>query len=118
MKVPELVNWRLTIRRKTNSRMLVGALSTASRCGKSAASECSRNWFREVTVWAARRGFSSGPTGRVDPVEVRRQGDMLIVYGCESHGMYAEGFDAKTGECQFRFCTCYWFDLSEAWSLK
>jgi hypothetical protein len=68
-------------------------------------------------VWAARRGFSSGPA-RVNPVEIRRQGDTVIVYGCDSHGMYAEGFDAKTGKCQFRFCTCYWFNFSEAWGLK
>jgi hypothetical protein len=39
------------------------------------------------------------------------------VYGCDSHGMYAEGFDAKTGKCRFRFCTCYWFNFSEAWGL-
>jgi hypothetical protein len=70
-----------------------------------------------ATVWAARRGFSSGPAG-VNPVEIRRQGDTVIVYGCESHGMYAEGFDAKTGKCQFRFCTCYWFNFSEVWGLK
>jgi hypothetical protein len=70
-----------------------------------------------VTVWAARRGFSSGPAG-VNPVEIRRSGDTVIVYGCESHGMYAEGFDAKSGACRFRFCTCYWFNFSEAWGLK
>jgi hypothetical protein len=69
------------------------------------------------TVWAARRGFSSGPDG-VSPVEIRRVGNTVIVYGCESHGMYAEGFDAKTGTCQFRFCTCYWFNFSENWGLK
>jgi hypothetical protein len=70
-----------------------------------------------ATVWASRRGPSSGPAG-VNPVEIRRQGDTVIVYGCESHGMYAEGFDAKTGKCRFRFCTCYWFNNSEAWGLK
>jgi hypothetical protein len=70
-----------------------------------------------VTVWAARRGSSTGPAG-VNPVEIRRHGDTVIVYGCESHGMYAEGFDAKSGKCQFRFCTCYWFNFSEAWGLK
>lgn len=70
-----------------------------------------------ATVWAARRGSSSGPSG-VNPVEIRRHGDMVIVYGCESHGMYAEGFDSKTGKCQFRFCTCYWFNFSEGWGLK
>lgn len=71
----------------------------------------------EASVWASRRGFSSGPAGR-NPVEIRREGDTVIVYGCESHGMFAEGFDAKTGKCQFRFCTCYWFNFSEAWGLK
>jgi hypothetical protein len=70
-----------------------------------------------AAVWAARRGFSSGPAGE-NPVEIRRQGDTVIVYGCESHGLYAEGFDAKTGKCKFRFCTCYWFNFSEAWALK
>lgn len=70
-----------------------------------------------ATVWAARRGFSSGPAG-VCPVEIRREQDTVIVYGSESHGMYAEGFDAKTGKCRFRFCTCYWFNFSEAWGLK
>jgi hypothetical protein len=70
-----------------------------------------------ASVWAARRGFSSGPAGN-NPVEIRREGDTVIVYGCESHGLYAEGFDAKTGKCRFRFCTCYWFNFSEAWGLK
>ena len=70
-----------------------------------------------ATVWAARRGDSSG-LGGVNPVEIRRQGDTVIVYGCESHGMYAEGFDAKTGKCRFRFCTCYWFNFAEKWGLK
>lgn len=71
-----------------------------------------------ASVWAARRGFSSGPPDGPPPVEFRRQGDTLIVYGCDSHGMYAEGFDVKTGSCQFRFCTCYWFNFSEEWKLE
>lgn len=70
-----------------------------------------------ATVWGARRGFSSGPADTC-PVEVRRKGDVVCVFGCESHGIYAEGFDAKTGKCQFRFCSCYWFNHSEAWGLK
>jgi hypothetical protein len=70
-----------------------------------------------ATVWGARRGFSSGPAGAC-PVEIRRKGEMILVFGCESHGIYAEGFDAKTGKCQFRFCSCYWFNNSEAWGLK
>jgi hypothetical protein len=70
-----------------------------------------------ATVWAARRGFSSGPPG-VSPVEVRRHGDTVIVYGSESHGMYIEGFDSKTGKCRFRFCSCYWFNFPEKWDLK
>jgi len=70
-----------------------------------------------ASVWAARRGFSSGAPGR-HLVEIRREGDTITLYGSESHGMYAEGFDAKTGKCQFRFCTCYWFNFSEAWGLK
>ncbi|HKB05059.1 MAG TPA: hypothetical protein VKD90_22740 [Gemmataceae bacterium] len=70
-----------------------------------------------ATVWAARRGLSSGVPG-TNPVEVRRQEDIVVVYGCESHGLYAEGFDAKTGQCRLRFCTCYWFNFSEKWGLK
>ncbi|HKA06093.1 MAG TPA: hypothetical protein VKD71_02465 [Gemmataceae bacterium] len=70
-----------------------------------------------ANVWAARRGVSTGPPG-TSPVELRRRGDTVIVYGCESHGLYAEGFDVKTGECQLRFCTCYWFNFSEKWGLK
>jgi hypothetical protein len=70
-----------------------------------------------ASVWAARRRGSTGPAG-VNPVEIRREGDAVIVYGCESHGMYAEGFDAKTGRCRFRFCTCYWFNFPEAWGIK
>lgn len=70
-----------------------------------------------TSVWAARRGGSNGAEG-VDPVEIRRQGNTIIVYGCDSHGMYAEGFDVKTGECRFRFCTCYWFNPSEFWGSK
>lgn len=70
-----------------------------------------------TSVWAARRGFSSGEAEGY-PIEIRRERDTVIVYGCECHGAYAEGFDAKTGKCQFRFCTCYWFNFSEAWGLK
>lgn len=70
-----------------------------------------------ATVWAARRGMSTGPDG-LNPVEICRQGDTIIVYGCESHGLYAEGFDAKTGKCRFRFCTCYWFNHPETWGLR
>jgi hypothetical protein len=67
-----------------------------------------------ATVWAARRGFSSGPDN-VCPIEIRRMEDQVLVFGCESHGIYAEGFDAQTGKCQFRFCSCYWFNFSESW---
>lgn len=71
-----------------------------------------------ATVWAARRGGSSGPPRTTIPVEIRRQGDTVIVYGCEACGLFAEGFDATTGRCRFRFCTCYWFNFSEKWGLK
>ena len=74
-----------------------------------------KQWTR--TAWAARRGAASGPEGG-SQIEIRRHGDTVIVYGCESHGMYAEGFEARTGKCQFRFCTCYWFNFSEAWGIK
>jgi hypothetical protein len=71
----------------------------------------------EVLVWAVRTGPSTGASV-VDPVEIRRQGDTVIIYGSGTFGMYAEGFDAKTGKCQFRFCTCYWFNFSEEWGLE
>jgi hypothetical protein len=70
-----------------------------------------------ASVWAARRDFSTGTPSR-NPLEIRRQGDQVVVYGCDSHGMFAEGFDAKTGNCKFRFCTCYWFHFSEKWNVK
>jgi hypothetical protein len=70
-----------------------------------------------ASVWASRRGSSTGPPGRC-PVEICREGDTVIVYGCGGIGMYAEGFDARTGKCRFRFCTCYWFNFSEEWGLE
>jgi len=70
-----------------------------------------------ATVWAARRGMSTGNRGE-NPVEIRRSGAIVLVYGCESHGLYLEGFDARTGACKFRFCSCYWFNNSEKWRLK
>ncbi len=70
-----------------------------------------------ATVWAARRGMSTGSDG-LNPVEICRRGDTIFVYGCESHGLYVEGFDAKTGKCRFRFCTCYWFNHPETWGLR
>ena len=73
-----------------------------------------------ASVWAANEPRPMA--GRPWPVavDIRRQGDMVIVYGYAFFGMFAEGFDVKTGECQFRFCTCYWsqYSSSEKWGLK
>jgi hypothetical protein len=67
-----------------------------------------------ASIWASRRGVSTGAPGR-HPVEIRQLEGTVIVYGGGQAGMYIEGFDAKTGECRFRFCTSYWMHFSEAW---
>jgi hypothetical protein len=41
-----------------------------------------------------------------------------VVFGIESHGAYVEALGPATGENQFRFCTCYWFNFSKGWGLK
>ena len=41
----------------------------------------------------------------------------VLVFGGESHGMYLEAFDEKTGKCLYRFCTCYRFNFSESWNV-
>jgi hypothetical protein len=70
-----------------------------------------------ANVWGSGRMVIQG-VGGPEPEEIRRHKDTVIVYGAESHAMYAEGFDAKTGKCLFRFSSCYWFNFSEAWGLK
>lgn len=61
----------------------------------------------EATIWAARRSIIIGPASP-GPVEIHQQEGTVIVYGCGTHAMYAEGFDATTGTCRFRFCTSGW----------
>jgi hypothetical protein len=68
-------------------------------------------------VWASCHISHTGPPSP-DYIEIRRHEDTVIVYGCEIFSVYAEAFDAKTGKCQFRFCTCYWGFNSEQWGLK
>ena len=70
----------------------------------------------KVDVWAAGRTSLAGEGHHW--VELKEKGDTVFVFGAESHGMYLEGFEAATGKCRFRFCTCYWFNFSEAWGLK
>src|SRR5262245_4483562 len=70
----------------------------------------------KADVWAAGR-TGLGGSGH-DWVELNEKAGSVFVVGAESHGMYLEAFDATTGKCQFRFCTCYWFNQSERWDLK
>jgi hypothetical protein len=67
-------------------------------------------------VWAAGRTLLAGMGFHC--VELREKTGVVFVFGAESHGMYLEAFDTRTGKCQFRFCTCYWFNHSEEWGLK
>jgi hypothetical protein len=64
-------------------------------------------------VWGAGRTILNGQ-GYHD-VALQQQGDVLLLFGAESHGMYVEAFRANTGENVFRFCTGYWFHFSEEW---
>jgi hypothetical protein len=67
-------------------------------------------------VWAVRRGASTGVGSH--RVEILERKDSVYVFGRESHGMYLEGFDKRSGNCRFRFCTSYWGSPSEGWGLK
>jgi hypothetical protein len=69
-------------------------------------------WSQDV--WAVRRGFSSGLLPE-HHASFQLHDDMVIIYGAETHGMYVEAFDRATGECRYRFCSCYWFHFSEKW---
>jgi hypothetical protein len=69
-----------------------------------------------VNVWGCRKGVSFGAPDFDHQVEIRRQGNNVLVYGKES-GMYLEAFDVKTGANLFRFCTNYWCHFSEKWDL-
>jgi hypothetical protein len=51
-------------------------------------------------------------------IDIRYQDKIVYVFGAESHGMYVEAFDAGSGECIYRFCTCYWFAFSERWRIE
>lgn len=66
----------------------------------------------QAEVWAVRTGFSSGSEG-AHSVELKRNGKQMLVFGAESHGTYLEAFDVRTGDCDFRFCTSYWFQFPE-----
>jgi hypothetical protein len=67
-------------------------------------------------VWGSGRTLLIGYSPhRVEAVE--REG-IVYLFGAESHGAYVEAFEGATGRCRFRFCSCYWFDSSEAWDLK
>jgi hypothetical protein len=67
-------------------------------------------------IWAAGRRILMGRGSH--QVELRKTGGVVYVFGVDSHGAYLEAFNITTGECALRFCTCYWFNHSEAWGLK
>jgi hypothetical protein len=67
-------------------------------------------------VWAAGRTGLAGEGWHV--VELKGSRDAVYVFGEEGCGMYLEAFDAATGKCLYRFCTCYWFHFPETWGLK
>jgi len=71
-------------------------------------------WTAEV--WGAGRTVLAGLT--YHRVQATEQGDIVYLFGIESHGAYVEAFEAATGKCRFRFCTGYWFHFSEEWGLK
>jgi hypothetical protein len=68
-------------------------------------------------VWSSGR---SGPTTGVHYqfVEMKEKDGICYIFGQEVAGAYLEAFDMKTGKCQFRFCTCFWFDFPEKWNIK
>jgi hypothetical protein len=71
----------------------------------------------KADVWGARRSLLLfGDAGH--RVDLREKAGDIYVFGGESHGMYLEAFDAVTGRCHFRFCTCYWSHWSEEWGPK
>jgi hypothetical protein len=70
----------------------------------------------KTEVWAAGRDILAG--AGFHAVELREANGLVYVFGGESHGMYLEALDAATGRCRYRFCSCYWFNHSEAWDLK
>lgn len=67
-------------------------------------------------VWAAGRDFLGGVG--YHRMDMKEKDGIIYLFGMESHGAYMEAFDAATGKCRFRFCTCYWFHFSEAWGLN
>jgi hypothetical protein len=67
-------------------------------------------------VWAAGRTVLAG-VGAHQIEFVVSQG-RLFVFGVESHGAYAEGFNLKDGTPLVRFCSCYWCNYSERWDWK
>jgi hypothetical protein len=71
-----------------------------------------------VDVWSAGRTCAGGGGFGCHRVELREKGGRIYVFGAESHGMYLEVFELATGKCLYRFCTCYWFNFSEAWGLR
>ncbi len=71
-------------------------------------------WMSDV--WATGRTMLFGLG--YHNLTIKRQGNLVLLFGGESHGMYIEGFDAETGENVFRFCTCYWGNFSEKWELS
>jgi hypothetical protein len=70
----------------------------------------------KADVWAAGRNGLGGLGYHF--VQMTEKDGVAYLFGMESHGAYVEAFDVATGRVQFRFCTCYWWNNSEAWGLK
>lgn len=67
------------------------------------------------SVWAVNRTALAGVGAH--QVELVISDERVFVFGAESHGAYLEAFDLSDGRPLVRFCTCYWFNFSESWSL-
>ncbi len=67
-------------------------------------------------VWGCGRGYYGSLSYHF--VEMTERNGIVSLFGVEPFGAYAEAFDAVSGTVQFRFCTSYWGNSSEAWGLK
>ncbi|MSR62700.1 MAG: hypothetical protein EXS08_09695 [Planctomycetes bacterium] len=70
----------------------------------------------KAAVWAVGRTALTGIG--VHQIELVVSAERLFVFGIESNGAYAEAFAVDDGRPLLRFCTCYWFNFSETWSLR
>ncbi len=74
-----------------------------------------RNLRWRAQVWSAGRTILQGRAWHSCSFVLTA--DVIAVYGIECGGAYAEAFRLTDGKPVFRFCSCYWFNWSEAWKL-